>query len=74
MTKKALPPEDLAEIAEIREQIKKQGRIRDRASAEIEGLRARMKPFQYECEHPNGYETSSMGDRGYYCPDCGYSR
>jgi tRNA(Ile2) C34 agmatinyltransferase TiaS len=36
--------------------------------------RAHIKALQLGCKHPAGYRTSSMGDPGYFCPDCGYTR
>lgn len=69
-----LTRQDKKDIARIREEIKRQGRIRDRATAEIHAQHARLVPYQDQCQHPNGYETSCMGDSGFRCEECGYER
>jgi hypothetical protein len=68
-----LSDQDKKEIAEIRTEIDKHVRIKERASAAIEGQRALLKFYQARCGHPNGYKTSSMGDTGFHCPDCDYT-
>lgn len=57
--------------AEILEKIRK---IKLDAKVKTVGLYAQLEGIQMQCKHPNGFETSCMGDPGYYCPDCGYSR
>lgn len=69
-----LTAQDRQEIAEIREQIDAQLRVRNKASSEIQGCNARLRFYQLRCDHPQGYQTSCMGDLGFYCPECGYSR
>jgi transposase-like protein len=44
------------------------------AQALIAAERALLVAVQRRCKHPDGYETSTMGDSGFRCPDCGYSR
>ncbi len=44
------------------------------AQGEVKATRARLEAIQSLCDHPNGYATSCMGDSGYHCPDCKYSR
>ncbi len=66
---------DKKKIATIRLAITRAISQRDVAIAKIDSLYAQLQPFERACHpHPNGYETSAMGDRGFYCPDCGYSR
>lgn len=56
-------------------------RRRDKISelrAEFDGAvgieRAHISALERKCKHPNGHKISRMGEAGYYCPDCGYSR
>ena len=44
------------------------------AEGEVNAVYARLNAIQDLCKHPSGYATSSMGDSGYFCPDCKYSR
>ena len=44
------------------------------AKGEVAAVYARLNAIQDLCKHPDGYATSRMGDSGYYCPDCKYSR
>ena len=44
------------------------------AQARLAGVYAQRKVFQGLCHHHNGYKTSCMGDSGFHCPDCKYSR
>lgn len=41
--------------------------------ADLQAEYARLENVQRKCDHPNGYKTSSMGDPGFHCPDCGYT-
>ena len=43
------------------------------ACGETAAALARLNSLQVLCKHPGIYSTSCMGDRGHYCPDCGYS-
>lgn len=68
-----LDAKDIKELAVIKAKIKNQLKIRDKAIAEIKACYSRMEGYQRYCNHINGYKTSSMGDPGFTCPDCGYS-
>ena len=70
----SLTKEDKKNIEAIREEIEKHKLARDLAQGEIEANIARLQVYQRRCDHPDGYETSSMGDRGFKCEDCGYVR
>lgn len=56
---------------------RRRDKIRD-LRADFEGAvgieRAHLNALEQKCRHPNGYQTSCMGETGYHCPDCGYSR
>lgn len=71
---KELTPQDREKIEVIRDEIERQVCIREQAEAEIAAQYARLDYFQNRCSHPNGYQTSCMGDLGFKCDDCGYER
>lgn len=52
--------------AEIRRHIR-----HHQGEAEIWG--ARLRVLQRECEHPDKYQYSAMGELGWKCPDCGWA-
>lgn len=43
------------------------------AQGEVDVARARLRVIQMQCDHPNTFRTSHMGDPGTRCPDCGHS-
>lgn len=64
-----------SEIKLKSEQLQKDIKLmRARHKGELTMLTAQLEVYQDICEHPNGYETSCMGETGFYCPDCKYSR
>jgi tRNA(Ile2) C34 agmatinyltransferase TiaS len=73
MKETGLSTEDVQEIADIRAEIKKHLKLRDKAIAEMNACYARLEGYAHFCNHANGYETSCMGERGFKCPDCGYN-
>ena len=44
------------------------------AEGEVNAARAKLRAVQQLCDHPGGYATSCMGESGFYCPDCFYTR
>ena len=44
-----------------------------RARGELDVAIARARVVQVQCNHPNIYKTSCMGDNGTHCPDCRYA-
>lgn len=40
----------------------------------IEELNLQLIHLQRQCQHPNLYTYSAMGEKGKRCPDCGWSR
>lgn len=50
---------------EVTEEIADTQELLDVASAKLMALQRR-------CKHPNGKNTSFMGESGFSCPDCGY--
>ena len=44
------------------------------AEGEVDAARAKLRAVQQLCDHANGYQTSCMGESGFYCPDCFYTR
>lgn len=58
------------QIRAKRKKLEKQMKDLDR---QIEHIRVEMGALSSECEHPNEYATSCMGDPGTHCPDCGHS-
>jgi len=59
-----------ADIRQRSEVIKRELR---KAQGVVETIRGSIRGLQRECDHPNQYATSCMGDPGTHCPDCGYS-
>lgn len=43
------------------------------AQGEVEVAYAKLRVIQMQCDHPNTFKTSHMGDSGTHCPDCGRS-
>jgi len=41
------------------------------ARAGVELVRTKIRSVQERCRHPDKFETSCMGDKGWHCPDCG---
>lgn len=41
---------------------------------QMDVLRGRYTALQNRCKHPDMHSYSCQGDRGTYCPDCGYDR
>ena len=58
----------------IQEDIDEKRAVVIMAQGEVKATYARLEAIQSLCKHPDGYATSCMGDSGYYCPDCKYSR
>lgn len=69
-----LTKKDFEEMNVINSRIESHKDSINRYRAEIESDRARLEYYQNKCGHANGYQTSCMGDLGFHCPDCGYSR
>ncbi len=46
-------------------------RIRE-LRGEVTVEQARLRVVQARCEHPDKYRTSTMGDSGWHCPECGW--
>lgn len=45
-------------------------RVRAEATASITVAQAGLTEIQDQCDHPNKFKTSHMGETGSHCPDC----
>lgn len=61
------------ELEDIRRKHKEIVERRKELSREMEILLLEWKQLQVRCDHKNKYQTSTMGELGTRCPDCGYS-
>ena len=46
---------------------------RKKLNMKMKKLMLEWQQLQLECDHPHGYQTSTMGELGTRCPDCGHS-
>lgn len=58
---------------EIRREHKEIVERRRSLNRDMERLMLEWRQLQLECDHKDKYQTSTMGDLGVRCPDCGYS-
>ena len=63
----------MMKLTEIRKARKKLESQRDEIKQALERVKLEMRLLTTQCAHKNGKTTYSMGDRGFYCPDCGHS-
>lgn len=56
---------------EIQEEGQKLEAKMNEANAEVQRVALEMQILHTRCLHPDKFETSSMGESYYKCPDCG---
>ena len=71
---KKLTPEQVAKQQRIKKEYEELLEALEQARAEVKIAIARLDGLQSRCTHPHKYADPHQGERGYRCPDCGWSR